>query len=172
MTSDIEKLIRESVSISSLKELLFTSLRIKRREGAERVSARPVMLRGEKMVQFAYQIGEKEIHRNYSLEDAGIEAVALMTQDFSRLFVRKRDGELRLECDRKGIWRHYETKIAPAPPRLQATIKTDENLPAPEPHNRTRAFPRFPRRTNVSDRAPPSRLTFQNPWRFGAHRPS
>jgi len=100
----------------------------------EKVSLRPVQLKGKRHIQFSYFNGKQDISKNYAGDDLATKIDELLALPFKSIVLRATTGNLRAQFSKKGkAILHREKAPFAAPPSLSHNRRKDLILPADKP---------------------------------------
>ncbi len=106
-----------------------------RRRGFEvpwkKVTIRPVLIRGQRRLQFSYLDEKQDITRNYALDQAEDKLDALLAHAFARILVDTTEDSIQVQITRKGeaIVHRHRSKSAVRPLSLEHDRRKDLALP-------------------------------------------
>jgi hypothetical protein len=103
-------------------------------EDLERVTARPLVLRGEPCLSFVYKHRTRDVTRNEPLALAQETLAALVGTRFAHAHLFTRDAELQLMMSRKGRYTLHRARAGKAADATQAAVAAahDDDVPAAE----------------------------------------
>ena len=96
MSSDSEKLyaqVQQSLQNGSLRKAVLSKPHRTSDRTPRRVDIRPVMIGTQNLFQFSYRIGNQEVHRNFSPEEAAQEIRNSAGRVYRDCLVRTTDAE-------------------------------------------------------------------------------
>lgn len=126
--------LAEAVADGSVQRVLL-SKPVDKGDDLERVTARPLVLRGERVLSFVFRHRTKDITKNEPVDAALATIAALVGARFAHAHLFTRDAELQLMMSRKGRWTLHRAKANMADvtrPAVAAASDDDE----PAPHDR------------------------------------
>lgn len=118
----IARIIREGIFLQAS----LSSPRRKDPGTASKVKVKPVLLKGDKLLQFTYKVGPKVLHENLPPQEAGEKLASLMEETFKQGLLQTEEADYQVFTDKKG-GASILTK-APTKPRVQLE------------HNRKKAY--------------------------------
>jgi SAM-dependent methyltransferase len=99
-------------------------------DGLERVTARPIVLRGERVLSFVFKHRTKDITKNEPLADALATIADLVGARFAHAHLFARDAELQLMMSRKGRYTLHRAKPNAADATRAAVAAASDDEPA------------------------------------------
>ncbi len=100
----------------------------------EKVSLRPVLLKGKRHIQFSYFNGKQDISKNYAGDELAAKIDELLALPFKSIVLRATTGNLRVQFSKKGkAIIHREKAPQSAPPPLSHDRRKDLILPPDRP---------------------------------------
>lgn len=123
---NVKELINQAVRDGIFLQATLSSPRRKDPGMASKVKVKPVLLKGEKHLQFTYTVGTKVLHENLPPEEAGTKLLSLMEELFKQGLMQTEEADYQIFMDKKGQ-ASVLTK-APTKPRVQLE------------HNRKKAY--------------------------------
>ncbi|MBN1933909.1 MAG: SAM-dependent methyltransferase [Anaerolineae bacterium] len=100
----------------------------------QRVTVRPVEIRGRRHLQFSYFTDRRDVTQNYAGDKIAAQVEALLQAGFANIYVQSIDDAIQINVNRKGqatVVRH-QTAV-PSPPALQHDRSKDLILPGDRP---------------------------------------
>ncbi|NDJ85876.1 MAG: SAM-dependent methyltransferase [Chloroflexi bacterium] len=134
MSSDYNELLREHIlDDDRFIRAIFSG----RQRGAEvpwqKVTLRPVMVRGKKHLQLVYFDGRQDVIQNYQGEDAGLELGKLLATPFQNFHVQTSEGDIQVRITKKGKVRIHRTVEERNLPDLSHDRRKQLPFPADKP---------------------------------------
>src|SRR5213076_512757 len=96
----------------------------------ERVTARPLLLRGERVLSFVFKHRTKDITKNEPVDAALATIADLLGARFAHAHLFTRDAELQLMMSRKGRWTLHRAKANLADATRPAVAAATDDEPA------------------------------------------
>ena len=95
------------------------------------VTVRPVLIRGQRRLQFSYLDEKQDITRNYALEQAKDKLDALLAHAFARILVDTTEDSIQVQITRKGkaIVHRHQVKPSDRSPSLEHDRRKQLALP-------------------------------------------
>ena len=102
--------LAEGVADGSVQRVLL-SKPVDKGDDLERVTARPLVLRGERVLSFVFKHRTKDITKNEPVEAALATIAALVGARFAHAHLFARDAELQLMMSRKGRYTLHRARL-------------------------------------------------------------
>lgn len=100
--NEVSKIVEELLGSASLVRLTLSGPCRRAEENYRKVVARPVLLRGERTLQFEYHYPHKVTHRNLPPREAEAHVVALLTETFKQGHFLTEDTDIQVFISSKG----------------------------------------------------------------------
>ncbi|MFL6629948.1 MAG: class I SAM-dependent methyltransferase [Vitreoscilla sp.] len=113
---------------SALRVLL--SKPVDKGDDLERVTARPLVLRGERVLSFVFKHRTKDITKNEAVDAALATIAGLVGTRFAHAHLFTRESELQLMMSRKGRYTLHRAKAGPADATRPAVAAASDDEPA------------------------------------------
>ena len=124
----LEALARAIADGSAARVLL--SKPVAKGDDLERVTARPLMLRGERVLSFVFKHRTRDITKNEAVDAALATIAELVGTRFAHAHLFARDAELQLMMSRKGRWTLHRSKPDTADATRPAVAAASDDEPA------------------------------------------
>ena len=121
--------LAEAVADGSAQRVLL-SKPVDKGDDLERVTARPLLLRGERVLSFVFKHRTRDITKNEPVDAALATIGELLGARFAHAHLFARDAELQLMMSRKGRWTLHRAKAGTADATQPAVAAASDDEPA------------------------------------------
>ncbi|MBW8759569.1 MAG: SAM-dependent methyltransferase, partial [Burkholderiales bacterium] len=126
--------LAEAVADGSAQRVLL-SKPLEKGDDLERITARPLVLRGERVLSLVFKHRTKDITKNEPVDVALGTIAELLGARFAHAHLFTRDAELQLMMSRKGRWTLHRARAGTADATRPAVAAASDDAPAPQ-HDR------------------------------------
>jgi hypothetical protein len=99
---DFETILKTAIAGDDLLTLVLSKLRDKSADGPEKLTVRPIELKGSRRYQWSFRTGGQEIHENLPPEDTLTRACELFAEHYAHGHVFTSEADYSLRRNRKG----------------------------------------------------------------------
>jgi len=121
--------LAEAVADGSAQRVLL-SKPVDKGDDLERITARPLLLRGERVLSFVFKHRTRDITKNEPVDAALATIGELLGARFAHAHLFARDAELQLMMSRKGRWTLHRAKAGTADATQPAVAAASDDEPA------------------------------------------
>lgn len=100
--NEVEKLIDEVFTNDKLIYGVLSKVRKKDQDNYTKVTLKPILIKGEKVIQITYHYNNKVIHKNLSKEEAAVEGSTLLDTYFRQGVLYTKEADYQILISKKG----------------------------------------------------------------------
>ncbi|HEY8973175.1 MAG TPA: SAM-dependent methyltransferase [Burkholderiaceae bacterium] len=129
--------LAEAVADGNAQRVLL-SKPVDKGDDLERVTVRPLVLRGERVLSFVFKHRTRDITKNEPVDAALATIAELLGARFAHAHLFTRDAELQLMMSRKGRWTLHRAKANTTDATRPAVAAASDDAPAPHDRQKQR----------------------------------